>query len=108
MERNPLDHDGQPQFCQRFIANTIPGRRTLTEQAIERGIGNREGEYQVWITITAKSSGFHIAIEGPKGRWVDRLFDDNDRDIRTDGFVAPVSHPLDRPNKSPSEKEHHQ
>jgi hypothetical protein len=68
------------------MANTIPdpNRRAMTEQAIKRGIGNRDGDYQVWITAPADSSGFHITIEGPEGCWVDRLFDHNDRDI---GYV---------------------
>jgi hypothetical protein len=39
----------------------------MTEQAIKQGIGNRGGDYQVWITAPADSSAFHIAIEGPEG-----------------------------------------
>jgi hypothetical protein len=74
---------GNRTVSARFIANTIPdpNRRALTEQAIERGIGNRVGEYQVWIDAPADSSAFHITIEAPEGCWVDRLFDQTDRDV---------------------------
>lgn len=52
-----------------IISNTIeePLRRRMTEDAVRRGIGDREGHYQVRIDGSPASKPWLIVVEGPEG-----------------------------------------
>jgi hypothetical protein len=80
------DKNRQPLTTIDISANTIPatyGQRDGVETAVRKAIGNRPGEWEVWLEEPHDASFYRVKIRGPRGFRREWTFDGPDEQDTT-------------------------